>query len=89
MKSFNRFATSLLIAGLLSLSACVFAGPGYNDRGYNDRGYNDRGYNDRGYNDRGAREAQARGDHDTGRHDNERRGCDSEHEGDGCQAERH
>ena len=74
MKSFNRFATSLLIAGLLSLSACVFAGPGYNDRGYNDRG---------------AREAQARGDHDTGRHDNERRGCDSEHEGDGCQAERH
>ena len=79
MKSFNRFATSLLIAGLLSLSACVFAGPGYNDRGYNDRGYNDRG----------AREAQARGDHDTGRHDNERRGCDSEHEGDGCQAERH
>jgi hypothetical protein len=83
MKSFNRFATSLLIAGLLSLSACVFAGPGYNDRG---PGYNDRGP---GYNDRGARQAQARGDHDTGRHDNERRGCDSEHESDGCQAERH
>lgn len=68
MKSFNRFATGLLIAGLFSLSACVFAGPGY--------------YN------RDARQAEAR-DHDNGRHDSERRGCDSEHHDDGCQAEHH
>jgi hypothetical protein len=72
MKSFNRIAACFLIAGLFGLSACVFAGPGYGDRG--------------------VRQAQARGDHDSGRHDNgrhedERRGCDSEHQGDGCQAE--
>jgi hypothetical protein len=36
MKSFNRLATCLLIAGLFSLSACVFAGPG--GPGHDDRG---------------------------------------------------
>jgi hypothetical protein len=35
MKSFNSLATSLLIAGLFSLSACVFAGPG--GPGHDDR----------------------------------------------------
>jgi hypothetical protein len=70
MKSFNPFATTLLVAGLFSLSACVFAGPGRQD-------------------DRDARQAQARGDHDNGRHDGERRNCDSEPQGDGCQAEHH
>jgi len=70
MNSFDRFAATLLVAGLFSLSACVFVAPGRHD-------------------DRDARQAQARGDHDNGRHDDERRNCDSEHQGDGCQAERH
>ena len=36
MKSFNRVAIPLLIAGLFGLSACVFAGPG--GPGHDDRG---------------------------------------------------
>ena len=32
MKSFNRLATYLLIAGLFGLCACMFADRGHNDR---------------------------------------------------------
>jgi hypothetical protein len=42
-----------------------------------------------GHNDRDARQPQARSDRDNLRHDDERKGCDSEHQGDGCQAEHH
>ena len=33
MKFFNRLGACLLITGLISLSACVLAGPGYDSRG--------------------------------------------------------
>jgi hypothetical protein len=42
-----------------------------------------------GHNDRDGRQADARSDHDNLRHDDERKGCDPEHQSDGCQAEHH
>ena len=53
MKYLNRVAACFLIAGIFSLSACVFAGPG----------------GPSGHDDHGARQVEASGDHDNGRHD--------------------
>jgi hypothetical protein len=68
MKSFNRVATSWLIAGLLSLSACVFAGPGYGDR--NARQAEARGDHDNGRHDDERRNCDS---------EHQRDGCQAEH----------
>ncbi len=49
MKPFIHLATCLLFTAILGLSACVFAGPGHDDRGgaqVNARGDHDQGRQD-------------------------------------------
>jgi hypothetical protein len=73
MKYLTRVAACFLIAGIFSLSACVFAGPG----------------GPPGHDDHGARQVEASGEHDNGRHDEGDKNCNSDRQGDGCQAGPH
>jgi len=76
MKSFSLLTACLLITGLLTLSACVFAAPGPGARQADARQAD-------------ARQADARDDHDSRRHGDGDKRCLSEDQRDGCQDREH